>query len=104
MAFGAGLVADDQVILAERDGLPWMSAPPGIAGLVEARFVGLLAADHTPGAWLRLVVELAEIETERLPPQRTISVLGHDIPLVHKVESPHFAPAILQYLHSGRHA
>jgi HPr kinase/phosphorylase len=104
MAFGAALVADDRVVLSAQDGLPWMSAPPDIAGLVEARFVGLLAADAAPGAWLTLVVDLAQSETDRLPPRRTISVLGHDIPLVHKVESAHFAPAILQYLRTGRRA
>lgn len=104
MAFGAALVADDRVALAEADGLPWLSAPTGIAGLIEARFLGLLAAEAAPGAWVRLVVDLARTETDRLPPRRTISVLGHDIPLVHKVESAHFAPAILQYLRGGRRA
>ena len=104
MAFGAALVADDRVALAEADGLPGLSAPTGIAGLIEARFLGLLAAEAVPGAWLRLVVDLARTETDRLPPRRTISVLGHDIPLVHKVESAHFAPAILQYLRGGRRA
>jgi HPr kinase/phosphorylase len=104
MALGAALVADDRVVLSDRDGLPWISAPPEIAGLIEARFVGLLAAEAAPGAWLRLVVDLSRTEIERLPPPRTISVLGNDIPLVHKVESAHFAPAILQYLRSGRRA
>jgi HPr kinase/phosphorylase len=104
MALGAALVADDRVVLSDRDGLPWMSAPPDIAGLIEARFLGLLAADAATGAWIRLVVDLSRTETDRLPPRRGISVLGHDIPLVHKVESAHFAPAILQYLKTGRRA
>jgi HPr kinase/phosphorylase len=104
MALGAALVADDRVVLSDRDGLPWMSAPPEIAGLIEARFLGLLAADAAPGAWVRLVVDLSRTETDRLPPRRGICVLGHDIPLVHKVESAHFAPAILQYLKAGRRA
>jgi len=104
MAFGAQLVADDRVVLSLQDGLPWMSAPETIVGMVEARGLGLLRADTVPGAWLSLVVDLARVETHRLPPPREISVDGHAIPLVHKMESTHFAPSILQYLKSGRSA
>ena len=104
MAFGAQLVADDRVVLSSIDGLPWMSAPDTIAGLIEARGVGLLRADAAPGAWLSLVVDLARIETHRLPPPRELLVGGHPIPLVHKMESTHFAAAILQYLKAGRSA
>jgi HPr kinase/phosphorylase len=102
MAYGAQLVADDRVVLSLNDGLPWMSAPEAIAGLIEARGVGLLQADAVPGAWLSLVVDLGRTETHRLPPSRAVSVAGHSIPLVHKMERPHFAPSILQYLKAGR--
>ncbi len=104
MAFGAQLVADDRVVLSLQDGLPWMSAPRTIEGLIEARGVGLLQADAVPGAWLSLVVDLARIETQRLPPLREIQVGDHAIPLLHKMESAHFAPSILQYLKAGRSA
>lgn len=104
MAFGAQLVADDRVVLSSRDGLPWMSAPDTIAGLIEARGVGLLQAETAPGAWLSLVVDLARVETHRLPPLREIPVGSHAIPLVHKMESTHFAASILQYLKAGRSA
>jgi HPr kinase/phosphorylase len=102
MACGAALVADDRVALSLRDGVPWLSAPPGITGMIEARHIGLLSAETAPGAWLALVVDLSLTETDRLPPRREVAVLGHAIPLVHKVESAHFAPAILQYLKGGR--
>jgi HPr kinase/phosphorylase len=104
MAFGAALIADDRVDIADRDGCPWLSAPDSIAGMVEARHLGLLRADPAPGAWLTLVVDLSRTETDRLPPSRSVTVLGHSVPLVHKVESAHFAPAILQYLKAGRYA
>lgn len=102
MACGATLVADDRVTLSLRDGLPWLSAPPGITGMIEARHIGLLSAEAAAGAWLALVVDLSATETDRLPPRREVAVLGQVVPLVHKVESAHFAPAILQYLKGGR--
>lgn len=104
MAYGAQLVSDDRVVLSVCDGLPWMSAPDAIGGLIEARGVGLLRADPAPGAWLSLVVDLARTATHRLPPALEISVAGDTIPLVHKMESAHFAASILQYLKAGRSA
>jgi HPr kinase/phosphorylase len=102
MAFGAQLVADDRVVLTLQDDLPWMSAPDSITGLIEARGMGLLQADTTPGAWVSLVVDLTRVETRRLPPLSHMPVAGHAIPLVHKMESTHFAASILQYLRAGR--
>ena len=47
MAMGATLVSDDGVVLRRApDGLT-ASAPPALAGLVEARGIGLLRADFT---------------------------------------------------------
>jgi HPr kinase/phosphorylase len=102
MAYGATLVADDRVEVVDRDGLPWLSCPRGITGLIEARHIGLLRAEAAAGAWLTLVVDLAHVETDRLPPARTAHVLGDPFPLLHKVETAHFAPGILQFLKSGR--
>ena len=105
MALGASLVADDRVILScEAEGVPMARAPDALRGLIEARGVGLLRADPAEAAIVVLVVDLGAVETERLPPERTTDVLGHAIPSVQKVESPHFAPAILQYLKAGRSA
>lgn len=105
MALGAGLVADDRVVLScEAEGVPMARAPEALHGLIEARGVGLLRADPVETAIVTLVVDLGTVETERLPLERRIDVLGHTVPLVHKVESPHFAPAILQYLKRGRSA
>ncbi len=103
MAFGAGLVADDRTRLSvPDDGPPLAAAAPNIAGRIEARGVGILAADPAPPCRLALVVDLAEVERERLPPPRTVRLMGRDLPLLHKVESPHFGPAILQYLKGDR--
>ncbi|MEZ5716341.1 MAG: serine kinase [Paracoccaceae bacterium] len=102
MALGAGLVADDRVILTRDGDAVIASAPAAISGRIEARFVGLLNAIPAAPAPLALVVDLDADETERLPPQRSRKVLGISLPLVHNVASRHFAAAILQYLKAGR--
>ena len=46
MAFGADLIADDRTALsADRDGPPVAAPVAPIAGLIEARGVGILPAD-----------------------------------------------------------
>jgi HPr kinase/phosphorylase len=102
MAFGCALVADDCTeIEPGSDGLI-ARCPAAIAGLIEARCVGLLKADATPSARLALVVDLDQAETDRLPPHRSITLCGQALPLLHNSASSHFPAAILQYLRAGR--
>lgn len=101
MALGGALVSDDRVILSSDDGLV-AAAPAAIAGLIEARGVGLLHADPCGPTPVVLVVDLDEIEHDRLPPRRDISILGHVIPLQHYAQGIHFASAIVQFLRGGR--
>lgn len=98
MAHGARLVADDRTVLTPRDGTLFASAPATIAGRIEARGLGILHADALSSAPVALAVDLDSTETARLPEPRSITLAGHAVRLVHKIESPHFAPAILQYL------
>lgn len=102
MAYGATLVADDRVEVSRRGEGLVAACPPAIRGLVEARGVGLLAADCLPEAEIVLAVDLSLTETERLPPLRQMTVLGIVLPLVHRGESGHFPAAVLQYLKRGR--
>ncbi|TNF62997.1 MAG: serine kinase [Rhodobacteraceae bacterium] len=102
MAWGAALVADDRTEVSRQDGRLWAKAPPAIAGMIEARGVGLLAADPAGPVPLSLAVDLSATETERLPPLREITLLDTHLPLVHRVESGHFPAAVLQYLKGGR--
>jgi HPr kinase/phosphorylase len=82
VALGAALVADDRVRL-RRDGERLAaSAPPRLAGLVEARGVGLLRLPFAPSATLAVAVDLDRAETERLPPRRSTAFLGATIPLI----------------------
>lgn len=102
MAYGARLVADDQVDLRVHDGRVIARAPSAIAGLVEARGMGILNAEVCDNAPLALVVDLDEVEVERMPTLRQVTVSGCVLPLFKRIDSLHFAPAILQFLRAGR--
>jgi len=104
MAYGAALVADDRTCLRATPGALIASAPASIAGLIEARGVGILHADTLPEAEVVLAVDMEQVETDRLPPRREISLLGRKVSLLHKAENAHFPAAILQYLKRGRSA
>lgn len=104
MAHGCDLVSDDRTEIVLRDGMLDATAPEALRGRIEARGVGLLVAVPAPAARLVLAVDLAHLESERLPHPRHYPVLGIDLPLLHRVESAHFPAAILQYLKAGRAA
>ncbi|MFD1883208.1 HPr kinase/phosphorylase [Paracoccus pacificus] len=84
------------------DGRIVMTAPGSIAGRIEARGLGLLAAKAAAESVLVLVVDLSRAEPDRLPPQRRIVVLGQRYPLVLGAGNDHLAPALLQMLRCGR--
>lgn len=82
VALGAALVADDQVIL-RREGRALVAAPaPALAGLIEARGVGLLRLPHRPLATVALALDLDAEEPERLPPRRSRLLLEAAVPLM----------------------
>ncbi|MFC7703120.1 HPr kinase/phosphorylase [Plastorhodobacter daqingensis] len=104
MAFGAGLVADDRTVVVRREGRLLASVPPPLAGLIEARGLGLLSAVPQGPVPLVLAVDLDHAEDQRLPPAREHQVLGCRIPLVRRVDHAAFPAAVLQYLKEGRSA
>lgn len=101
MSLGARLVADDRTILHLMDGLLWASAPVAIAGRIEARGIGILAVETSPPVVVRLVIDMGEIETARLPPPRRHLVQGISLPCLHKCNGPHFHAAIWHYMKTG---
>ncbi|WP_424984975.1 HPr kinase/phosphorylase [Microbulbifer sp. S227A] len=103
IAFGAILVADDRVLINRAGDRVTASAPDTIRGLIEARGVGILTCDAADPVTVAMVVDMNETETERLPVARTIELLGHSVTLLRRVDGPHFAPALMQYLRSGRY-
>lgn len=101
MALGAELVADDRTRIVLRDGYPWLLTPARLAGVIEARGVGLIAAESRAAAPLRLIVDMAEAETERLPTRHQKDVFGHPIEVVRRVDAPHFASSIVALAKGG---
>ncbi len=102
MAYGATLVADDRTVIRPGTGPdgPYVltGSPAPISGLIEARGIGILPAQTQSDVPLALVVDMDQSEQARLPEPREISYFNCAFRLLHKVESAHFAPAILQYL------
>jgi len=78
---GARLVADDQTRLVRDEEEVIAEAPDAIAGLIEARGLGLLRLPYGP-ARLRLVVDLVAdpAEIERLPEASRVDLLGVTLP------------------------
>ena len=104
MALGARLVADDQTRICRRDASLIATCPPALAGLIEARGVGILRADPLDQAEIILAIDLAQTETDRLPPRRSTEILGCTVALLHNSKTSHFPAAIAQYMLSGRSA
>jgi HPr kinase/phosphorylase len=102
MALGAVLVSDDRVVLSRVGRDLVASAPPAISGLIEARGIGLLNANPHGPVTLGCVVDLDRTETDRMPAPRQIVLLGASVTLLLKVDSRHFASALMQYCKKGR--
>jgi HPr kinase/phosphorylase len=104
MACGADLVADDRTEVIARDGQLIARCPATLAGLIEARDIGILSAPHRAEVALTLAIDLGQTEDQRLPPPRHITVQGIPLPLVLRPRHDHLNAAILCYLKGSRHA
>lgn len=104
ISLGAVLVADDQTDVTRHGDTLVASGPAPIRGLIEARGVGLLRSPPLDSAEVVLVADLGQTETDRLPPQRWITILGCELSLVLQPQNDHFPDALMLYLRHGRHA
>jgi serine kinase of HPr protein (carbohydrate metabolism regulator) len=78
---GYRLVADDRVVVWASGGKLYGRAPKTLAGLIEARGVGVLRTDSLPLCEIVLVVEgVAASEVERTPEPRTTLRAGIALP------------------------
>ena len=105
IALGAVLVSDDLTRVTAREGhLTASCASPNIHGLIEARGIGLLRASTVESAELALAIDLGQTESDRLPPFRTVTILGSALSLVLQPQNDHFPDALMLYLRHGRQA
>lgn len=99
---GGSLISDDQTLLAPVDGRLFASSPKAITGQIEVRHMGILRCDTVSDVPVGLVVDMDRVETQRLPPSRTITLAGIDLPLLYRVTGPQFAVAIGIFMKFGR--
>ncbi|MCE2927825.1 MAG: HPr kinase/phosphatase C-terminal domain-containing protein [Rickettsiales bacterium] len=79
---GAVLVADDQVMLRADQNLLIASSPETIAGLIEARGIGLLKLPYLSSIPVVFAVQLVSREqVERMPEPAFFDCLGIRLPL-----------------------
>ena len=104
MALGADLVADDRTEVFLVSDRLLARCPSNLAGIIEARGIGILRAPTVPETEVTLVVDLGGLETERLPPRRSVTILGKLCPLVLASGNDHFPASVLCYLKGSRHA
>ncbi len=102
MALGADLVADDRVDLRRDEGAVIAAAPKRIAGLIEARGIGLLHAAPCGPVALDFVLDMDQTQPARLPEPVTLQLLGHYVPLLFGAGVPNLAEALMQLLKMGR--
>jgi serine kinase of HPr protein (carbohydrate metabolism regulator) len=68
LSLSAALVADDRVLVSERDGEVLAACPPSIAGLIEVRGTGILHLPHVSPTVVQLAVMPVDLATApRLP-------------------------------------
>ena len=80
---GSRLVADDRADLRLAEGSVVAAPPPALAGLIEARGLGILRIEALSEAAIVLVVDLINTGlVERLPARETVKILGVKLPSV----------------------
>ena len=102
MAIGGALISDDWTLVRPASGVLLVDAPVSIRGRIEARGIGILAADPVGPTPLSLVVELSDALDDRLPPFRNAEIAGISLPLVKGPYRPHLGAALRQLLIGGR--
>jgi serine kinase of HPr protein (carbohydrate metabolism regulator) len=82
IARGWRLVSDDYTQVWASDGAVYASAPASIAGRIEVRGLGIVAARTRPVCRVALAVACTHEPVERLPEARSRAFCGVDLPLL----------------------
>ncbi len=95
IAAGATLVADDRVVLRAGEAGIIAAAPAALAGLIEARGVGILRMKAGGPAPLVLAVDLDHAPEARLPERRKTVLLGRQVRLIRGARVPNIDVIIM---------
>lgn len=98
LALGAELVADDRTDIIRQGDHLIADVPQAIAGMIEARGMGILRMRPAGPTRLAVVIDLSQTETKRHPEPHEHEILGVRLPCLYRIDAPHFAAAILLYL------
>lgn len=102
LAFGATLVADDQVHLERHGTTLHASAPPPLLGLVEARGCGLIRVPEVlSSAPVAIAVDLDRAPEARMPQSRDLALLGVDVRLLFGRDVPNLDVVLSVLLRNG---
>ena len=104
IAHGAKLVSDDRSVISCEAGELHVSPPQTIAGMIEARGIGLLNCDNLATARVAGYLDLGVSEAERLPEERWKRILGVNVPLFYRPQTEALPAAMLLFLKYGRRA
>jgi serine kinase of HPr protein (carbohydrate metabolism regulator) len=70
LGLAASLIADDRVLISERDGAVIAKCPPSIAGLIEIRYTGIVRLPYVSEGEMHYAIRPVDPATaERLPPE-----------------------------------
>lgn len=103
MALGASLVSDDQCVLQEIDGAVFASRPEQLPPAIEARGLGILAANCQADACIAAVLDMTDDSQNRLPERRTCSLGSQKVHLLQNPVNSHGPAALYLYLKAGFH-
>lgn len=98
IGLGARLVSDDQTELRREGAQIRLSAPPALRGLIELRQLGILRIDPVDSAALAALVDLDELEAERLPQCHVTDIQGVSVPRLRRASGRAFAVGLKYYL------
>lgn len=98
IGLGAMLVADDQTCLTRVGSEIYLTAPDPLRGLIELRGIGILNVPSIETARLAVLVDLDNVETQRMPDPKFAEVQGVCIPLLRRSNGRAFAVGLKYYI------
>ncbi len=104
IALGAQLVADDRCDIWAQDDRLYARAPTEIAGLIEARGIGILHLPFCERIQVQAAVDVSDSSSERLPPPRSLQLMQVEVEFLHFHPAPHFPSALMCYFMGTRSA